>query len=78
MNFAFFFIEDKEEIKKEATEPPRPESRGVDWKTQVRELASVVYNMTLLKNNIVFSIDYARKITLIKLKNVQVLQISPS
>ena len=77
MNFAFFFIEDKEEIKKEATEPPRPESRGVDWKTQVRELASVVYNMTLLKNNIVFSID-ARKITLIKLKNVQVLQISPS
>ena len=62
--FAFFFIEDKEEIKKEATEPPRPESRGVDWKTQVRKLASVVYNMTLLKNNIVFSID-ARKITLI-------------
>lgn len=52
------------EHKYEATEPIRPESRGVDWKTQVRELVSVPYNMVLLQNNIICSI-YARKIHII-------------
>ena len=31
-----FIIENKTETKEEIPEQPRPESRGVDWKTQVR------------------------------------------
>ena len=46
-----FFIEDKTEAKKESSQPPRPESRGVDWKTQVRlQVVSVHHCLNIISS----------------------------
>ena len=52
ISFQFFLIEDKLEPEKEVKEPPRTESRGSDWKTQVSCFKSLNVLTTLLNLSI--------------------------